>query len=87
MNMYFMSQATKTERIPFRLAEERATLLLRKTSHLRMLKKIILLIIIGAIGWYVYNDYMKSEVDQAFDATEEVVEEVVEDVEDAVDDM
>ena len=52
-----------------------------------MLKKIILLVIIGAIGWYVYNNYMKSEVDQAIDATEEVVEEVVEDVEDAVDDM
>ena len=51
-----------------------------------MLKKIILLVIIGAIGWYVYN-YYKSEVDQAIDATEEVVEEVVEDVEDAVDDM
>ena len=45
-----------------------------------MLKKIILLVIIGAIGWYVYNN-MKSEVDQAIDATEEVVEEVVEDVE------
>ena len=52
-----------------------------------MLKKIILLVIIGAIGWYVYNNFMKSEVDQAIDATEEVVEEVVEDVEDAVDDM
>ena len=52
-----------------------------------MLKKIILLVIIGAIGWYVYNNYMKAEVDQAIDATEEVVEEVVEDVEDAVDDM
>ena len=51
-----------------------------------MLKKIILLVIIGAIGWYVYK-HMKSEVDQAIDATEEVVEEVVEDVEDAVDDM
>ena len=48
-----------------------------------MLKKIILLIIIGAIGWYVYNNYMKSEVDQAINATEEVVE----DVENAVDDM
>ena len=45
-----------------------------------MLKKIILLIIIGAIGWYVYNNYMKSEVDKAIDAT-------VENVEDAVDDM
>ena len=51
-----------------------------------MLKKIILLVIIGAIGWYVYK-YMKPEVDQAIEATEEVVEEVVEDVEDAVDDM
>ena len=48
-----------------------------------MLKKIILLIIIGAIGWYVYNNYMKSEVDQEINATEEVVE----DVENAVDDM
>ena len=48
-----------------------------------MLKKIILLVIIGAIGWYLYNNYMKSEFDQAIDATEEVVE----DVEDAVDDM
>ena len=52
-----------------------------------MLKKIILLVIIGAIGWYVSNNYMKSEVDHAIEATEEVVEEVVEDVEDAVDDM
>ena len=52
-----------------------------------MLKKIILLIIIGAIGWYVYNNYMESEVDQAIDATKEAVEEVVENVEDAVDDM
>jgi hypothetical protein len=52
-----------------------------------MLKKIILLIIIGAIGWYVYNYYMKSEVDKAIDATEEVVEDAVENVEDAVDDM
>ena len=51
-----------------------------------MLKKIILIVIIGAVGWYVYKN-MKSEVDQAIDATEEVVEEVVEDVEDAVDDM
>ena len=45
-----------------------------------MLKKIILLIIIGAIGWYVYNNYMKSEVDKAIDATEEVVEDVVDDM-------
>jgi hypothetical protein len=52
-----------------------------------MLKKIILLIIVGAIGWYVYNNYVKSKVDQAIDATEEVVDEVVEDVEDAVDDI
>lgn len=52
-----------------------------------MLKKIILLIIIGAIGWYVYNNYMKSEVDKAIDATEEVVEDAVENVEDAVDDI
>ena len=36
-----------------------------------MLKKIILLIIIGAIGWYVYNNYMKSEVDKAIDAIDE----------------
>ena len=48
-----------------------------------MLKKIILLVIIGAIGWYVYNNYMRSEFDQAINATEGVVEEV----EDAVDDM
>ncbi|MDA9093380.1 hypothetical protein N9K20_00610 [Methylophilaceae bacterium] len=48
-----------------------------------MLKKIILFVIIGSIGWYVYNNYMKSEVAQAIDATEEVVE----DVEDAVGDM
>ena len=53
----------------------------------KILKKIILLIIIGAIGWYVYNNYMKSEVDKAIDATEEVVEDAVENVEDAVDDM
>ena len=52
-----------------------------------MLKKIILLLVIGAIGWYVYSNYMKSEFDQTIDATEEVVEEVVEEVEDAVDDM
>ena len=45
------------------------------------------LITIGAIGWYVYNNYMKSEVGQAINATEEVVKEVVENVEDAVDDM
>ena len=38
-----------------------------------MLKKIILLIIIGAIGWYVYNNYMNSEVDKAIEATEEIV--------------
>ena len=48
-----------------------------------MLKKIILLIIIGAIGWYVYNDYMKSDFDQVIDATEDAVE----DIEDAVEDM
>jgi len=48
-----------------------------------MLKKIILLIIIGAIGWYVYNNYMKSEVDKAIDTAEDAVDEV----EDAVDDM
>tara|TARA_Y100000389_G_scaffold194883_1_gene225490 strand:+ start:553 stop:678 length:126 start_codon:yes stop_codon:yes gene_type:complete len=41
-----------------------------------MLKKIILLIIIGAIGWYVYNDYMKSDFDQAIDATEDAVEDM-----------
>jgi hypothetical protein len=52
-----------------------------------MLKKIILLIIIGAIGWYVYNNYVKSDFDQAIDATEDAVEEVVEDIEDAVEDM
>ena len=45
-----------------------------------MLKKIILLIVIGAIGWYVYNNYMKSEVDKAIDATEEVVEDAVDDM-------
>lgn len=45
-----------------------------------MLKKIILLIIIGAIGWYVYNNYMKSEVDKAIDATEDVVEDAVDDM-------
>ena len=41
-----------------------------------MLKKIILLIIIGAIGWYVYSDYMKSDFDQAIDATEDAVEDM-----------
>ena len=51
-----------------------------------MLKKIILLIIIGAIGWYVYNNYMKSEVDKAIDATEEVLK-MRRKCEDAVDDM
>ena len=48
-----------------------------------MLKKIILLIIIGAIGWYVYNNYMKSDFDQVIDATEDAVA----DIEDAVEDM
>ena len=52
-----------------------------------MLKKIILLIIIGVIGWYVYNNYMNSEVDQAIDATEDAVQGVVEDIGNAVDDM
>ena len=52
-----------------------------------MLKNIILLIIIVTIGWYVYNNYIKSDFEQAIDATEEVVEEVVEDVEDSVDNM
>jgi len=41
-----------------------------------MLKKIILLIIIGAIGWYVYNNYMKSDFDQVIDATEDAVEDM-----------
>ena len=48
-----------------------------------MLKNIILLIIIVAIGWYVYNNYIKSDFEQAIDATEEVVK----DVEDSVDNM
>ncbi|MBT3917970.1 MAG: hypothetical protein HOF25_01755 [Nitrosomonadales bacterium] len=48
-----------------------------------MLKKLILLIIIGAIGWYAYNHYMKSEIDNAIDTTEEVVGNV----EDAIEDM
>ena len=42
-----------------------------------MLKKIILLVIIGAIGWYVYNNYMKSEVDQAIDATEKLLKRLL----------
>jgi len=45
-----------------------------------MLKKIILFIIIGAIGWFVYNNYIKSEVDKAIDATEEVLEDAVDDM-------
>ena len=52
-----------------------------------MLKKLILLIIIGAIGWYAYNHYMKSEIDNAIDTTEEVVEEAIVNVEDAIEDM
>jgi len=48
-----------------------------------MLKNIILLIVIVAIGWYVYNNYIKSDFEQAIDATEEVVK----DVEDSVDNM
>ena len=52
-----------------------------------MLKKLILLIIIGAIGWYAYNHYMKSEIDNAKDTTEEVAEEAVSNVEDAIEDM
>jgi hypothetical protein len=48
-----------------------------------MLKKIILLIIIGTISWYVYNNYMKSEIDQAINTTEKVVE----DLENVVDGM
>jgi len=52
-----------------------------------MIKKIIFLIIIGAIGYYVYNNYIKSDFDKAVDATEEVIEETADDIEDAVEDM
>ena len=52
-----------------------------------MIKKIILLIIIGVIGYFVYNEYIKSDFDKAVDATEEVIEETADDIEDAVKDM
>tara|TARA_B100000035_G_C20876417_1_gene498588 strand:- start:168 stop:314 length:147 start_codon:yes stop_codon:yes gene_type:complete len=48
-----------------------------------MIKKIIFLIIIGAIGYYVYNNHIKTD----FDKAEEAIEETANNLEDAVENM